>query len=302
MMSGTGGDDSHIKSNIIVRFMADPDDGFAPDEWQYGGSRMGPAPPVVLARKDRLPFSQQDWYSLDEYMADWREEIGDAEDNLTEVSTRWLSPDAYKEYVRNNCESTPTAMLPLRFPVGSTVVPSGLSLEELNGTEGEVVQFSRDRVGVRFPERAVTALKPERLTLLREAVLEPVTKRQDTGHLKEASLKRTEAVAEKEALQIAERFIECLHQDSFPEMDDLHLFGLGGEYRARAQEALAVWQGAAKNGDISAEQLAKALSEGTQQKLFEDLCHEIADSRLPNSTYAKALVGANFAALEFDVM
>ena len=58
-MSGTGGDDSNIRSNIIVRFMADPDDGFAPDHWQYGGG-MGAAPPVVLARKDRQPFSKQE--------------------------------------------------------------------------------------------------------------------------------------------------------------------------------------------------------------------------------------------------
>lgn len=47
------GDDSDIRSNVIVRFMADTSDGLAPAEWQYGG-RQGPAPPVVLARKDQV--------------------------------------------------------------------------------------------------------------------------------------------------------------------------------------------------------------------------------------------------------
>jgi len=298
MMSGTGGDDSDIRSNSIVRFMADPDDGFAPDEWQYGG-RRGPAPPVVLARKDKIPFSQQDWHSLDEYMAEWREETAEAEDDRLAVSARWLTPDAHKAYVRNNAESAPTAFLSMLFPVGSIVVPSGLSVAELNGQEGTVVQFSRDRVGVSFPDRAVTALRPEKLTLLKEPAspaLEPATKRQDTGE----KLQRKEMVDKKEALQIAARFIECLQQDTFPEMDDLHLFGIGGEYRARAQEALAVWQGSSKNGDFDEELLAHHLSAGTQEEFFHKLCFDMADSRLPNATYAKMLVGANFAALEFD--
>merc|ERR1712014_13535 len=42
----------------------------------------------------------------------------------------------------------------------------------------------------------------------------------------------------KEFLQIASRFMECLHQDTFPEMDDLHLFGIGGEYRPRSPPVL----------------------------------------------------------------
>lgn len=297
-MSGTGGDDSHIRSNSIVRFMADPDDGFAPAEWQYGG-RMGPAPPVVLARKDRMPFSQQDWQSLNDYMSEWCEEIGEAEDGPLAVCERWLTPEAYKTYVRANREAAPTAMLSVLFPVGSSVVPEGLSVAELNGQEGTVAQYSRDRVGVAFPERAVTALRPERLRLLKEAAppaMEPATKRQDTGE----KLQREKEVAHKEALQIATRFVECLHQDTFPEMDDLHLFGIGGEYRARAQEALAVWQGAAKNGDFTAEQLGEVLGKGEVRKFFEEICHRVANSRLPNTTYAKSLIEANFAALEFD--
>ena len=59
-MPGTGGRDAHVKNNLIVRFMVEPEDAFAPAHWQYGGG-MGPAPPVVLIRKDGLPFSRQDW-------------------------------------------------------------------------------------------------------------------------------------------------------------------------------------------------------------------------------------------------
>jgi len=301
-MSGTGGDDSHIRSNAIVRFMADPEDGMAPDEWQYGG-RMGPAPPIVLARRDGLPFSKQDWHALDEYMAEWREEITEGEDEgPLAISERWIKPEAFRTYLRSNSDASSTAMLSLRYPVGSTVVASGLSATELNGKEGQVLQYSRDRVGVQFAERPVIALKPERLELLREPALEPATKRQDTGQDKESKSQREAEVAKKEALLIATRFIECLHQDTFPEMGEFHLFGIGGEYRARAQEALAVWQAAAKNDDINAEQLAEALLAGTQRELFMELCQQISKSRLPNATYAKSLVEANFAALEFDTL
>jgi len=305
-MSGTGGDDSDIRSNAIVRMMADPDDGFAPYEWQYGG-RMGPAPPVVLARRDKLPFSAQDWHVLDSYMREWMEEGADADEDREAVSKRYLTPGAFRGYVRAHASEAPAAFLPLLFPPGSTVVAEGLSgAAELNGREGEVAQYSRDRVGVRYPERDVVALRPERLTLLREAAEsadEPAAKRQDTGDEKEAAQRREVRHAElqrKESLQICQRFAECLHQDTFPEMDDLHLFGLGGEYHARAQEVLAVWQQAVKSGELTAESMAEALSEGRIRMLFEETTRKLARTRLPNASYAKMLLEANFAALEWD--
>lgn len=301
LMSGTGGDDSQIRSNDIVRFMASPDDGFAPDEWQYGG-RKGPAPPVVLARKDKLPFSKQDWDIVDEYMGEWREALGDAEDGMAAVSEKWLTPSAFRTYVSSISGSQPAAMLSVRFPIGSIVVPSGLTVAELNGQEGAVVQYSRDRVGVAFADRAVTALKPEKLTVVKETKEEPPAKKQDTGASDAAKQNRAADIEKKEALQISSRFVECLREDTFPEMDDLHLFGIGGEYRARAQEALAVWQGCSKNGDFTAEELAEALLAGTQKDLFMKLCQKMIDQRLPNATYAKQLVGNNFAALEFDTL
>jgi len=305
-MSGTGGDDSHIRSSVIVRMMADPEDGFAPYEWQYGG-RMGPAPPVVLARRDQLPFSSQDWDVMDRYIQEWMEEGADAEEGRQDVSRRYLNPEAFRRYVQARASEAPTAFLPVRFPLGSTVVAQGLAgAAELNGQEGEVAQYSRNRLGVRYPDRDVVALRPERLTLLREpanAVKEAAAKQQDSGDEEVATKRRETRQAElqqKESLQICRRFVECLHGDTFPEMPELHLFGLGGDYQARAQEALAVWQQAVKDGDLTAESIAAALSEGRVKTLFEETARKIAKSRVPNATYAKMLIDANFAALEFD--
>eukprot|EP00931_Biecheleriopsis_adriatica_P059689 TRINITY_DN35763_c0_g1_i1.p1 TRINITY_DN35763_c0_g1~~TRINITY_DN35763_c0_g1_i1.p1 ORF type:complete len:351 (-),score=91.45 TRINITY_DN35763_c0_g1_i1:21-1052(-) len=299
--SGTGGDDSNIRSNAIVRFMADPADGLAPPEWQYGGN-LGPAPPVVLARKDKLPFSTHDWDMISDYMTYWMEEAGEAEDNFGEVSRSILEPEAFGRYVRTQHEEHPLAFLSLQFPLGSTVVPEGLSTEELNGQEGTVAQYSRDRVGVQFPERSVTALRPQRLRLVREAPTpeEPAAKRQDVGDEKSRKEARKKDIEQQEALQISKRFVSCLHEDTFPEMGDLHLFGVGCDYKARATEVLAVWQGLVKHLNFEAEEMAEALVQGNMKERFMELTEKLADSRTPNSTYAKALIDANFAATEWD--
>eukprot|EP00928_Gymnodinium_smaydae_P066353 TRINITY_DN49376_c0_g1_i1.p2 TRINITY_DN49376_c0_g1~~TRINITY_DN49376_c0_g1_i1.p2 ORF type:complete len:369 (+),score=88.77 TRINITY_DN49376_c0_g1_i1:73-1107(+) len=302
-MSGTGGDDSEIRRSAIVRMMVDPDDGFAPMEWQYGGSR-GPAPPVVLGRKDGQPFSVQDWQCLEAFVGDFLDEAAEAEEGRAEATERLLAPDAFKAFVRSKTDEWPAAFLSVRFPVGSVVVPQGLSVAELNGAEGEVVRFSRDRVGVRFaafPERDVTAIRPERLTLLRDppppVETGPASKRHDSGQMK---ADRAAEVARQDARAIAKRLLDCMYKDEFPERGDLHLFGLGGEYTARATEVMAVWQGCAKGGFLEEDALADALYEGKQRELFEGLCHMLAESRTPNSTYAKALIEARFASLEWD--
>mmetsp|Transcript_130418 Transcript_130418/g.353947 ORF Transcript_130418/g.353947 Transcript_130418/m.353947 type:complete len:349 (-) Transcript_130418:180-1226(-) len=298
-LSGTGGDDSQIKSSSIVRFMADPDDGFAPLEWQYGG-RQGPAPPVVLARRDRVPFSKQDWDLLYSYILQWLDEIGEEEDDRTSVSDRLLTPAAFQSYVEAQREECPTAFLSVRFPLCSTVVPHGLGAGELNGLEGEVAQYGRDRVGVRFEGRGVVALRPERLTVVRgPPAQEPEPKRLDTGESKAA---READLQRQEMQQISRRFIECLYQDTFPEMGDLHLFGLGGEYTLRMTEVLAVWQGAVKCGDVSEEEMVEALLSGKQQEYFEGIARKLAAKREPNSSYAQRLVEAKFAATEWDTI
>lgn len=298
-MPGTGGDDSHIRSNVIVRFMADVDDGFAPPEWQYGG-RMGPAPPVVLARRDNVPFSKHDWDALDEYMEEWITACGEAEENRLEVSERYLTPEAFQTWIRGQRDAHPAAFLSLHFPVGSIVLAEGLSSADLNGKEGEVVRYSRDRVGVSFPERAVTALKPDRLKVVREAPrpMEPPPKKQDVG----AKLTRQRELEQQEAMQISKRFVECMHQDTFPEMDDLHLFGVGCQYHSRATEVLAVWQGATKHLDLTEEMLAEALQQGTMKELLEKTCERLAETRTPNASYAKSLMQNNYAAVEWDTL
>lgn len=301
-MSGTGGDDSHIRNNAIVRFMAVPSDGMAPDEWQYGGQR-GPAPPVVLARRDNVPFSRADWDAINDYASTWLEEAGDAEDDRGDVNDRMLTPEAFRHYVRQNTRNESPAMLSLRFPAGSVVAPKGLSVADLNGRRGVVAQFSRDRVGVRFeelPERGVTALRPERLELISEpeAPEQPPAKRLDVGE-REA---RAMHLQKTEAVTIVRRFVDCLMQDTFPEFGDIHLFGVGADYQVRAQEALAVWQGAFKTDAMTEEELSDALVAGNVRQLFEDTARKIAKSRSPNATYAAEIVKNKFAAMEWDTM
>eukprot|EP00435_Cladocopium_sp_Y103_P023282 s482_g5.t1 len=296
--SGTGGDDSEIRSNAIVRFMADTSDGLAPAEWQYGG-RQGPAPPVVLARKDQVPFSKHDFDLILEYMDYWMEEAREDEDHFTEATNKILEPKAFQRFVREQ-EDFPLAFLSLQFPKHSLVEAQGLTNRpELNGQQGTVTQYSRDRVGIQWSnsEAPVMALRPERLRLLQEPKEEPQAKRhQGTKQTEE----RRRDLERQEALQISKRFHECLFEDTFPEMGDLHLFGVGCDYKARATEVLAVWQGLVKHMDFGADQIAEALIEGNMQERFKEWTHKLAESRTPNSTYAKDLISANFAATEWD--
>ncbi|CAJ1350573.1 unnamed protein product [Effrenium voratum] len=297
---GTGGDDSHIRSSAIVRFMADTD-GLAPMEWQYGGDR-GPAPPVVLARKDRLPLSSQDFHLICKYMSYWMEEAEEAEEHMTEVSNRILEPNAFQAYVREHAEDRsaqehPLAFLSLQFPLRSTVLADGLEASDLNGQQGEVVDFTRDRVGVEFPDAKRCALRPCKLKLQREPPSEREPKAKRPALDKEERKKELER---QEALQIAKRFHECLFEDTFPEMGDLHLFGVGCDYKARATEVLAVWQGLVKHMDFTAEQIAEALIQGNMKERFTEWTQKLAESRTPNSTYATNLIAAHFAATEWD--
>jgi len=169
---------------------------------------------------------------------------------------------------------------------------------ELNGLEGRVVRHVRDRVGVQFPAREKTiAIRPEKLRLVSDVPLEPAAKR----HMgQRQTQERKKELERQEALQISKRFVECLHEDTFPEMGDLHLFGVGCDYRARATEVLAVWQGLVKHMNFTAEEMAEALLQGSMKQRFMELTRDLAASRTPNSTYAKNLIDANFAATEWD--
>lgn len=297
---GTGGDDSHIRNNIIVRLMADPDDGFAPAEWQYGG-RMGPAPPVMLGCRDGVPFSQVEWDILAEFMANWMDELCD-EENRNHVSVRLLTPENFRKYVMQHKESRVSAFLCIQFPVRSIVVAEGLSISELNDQEGEVVRYSRDRVGVKFPGRDVIALRPERLKLIREPpVSELSAKTQHTGTSNEEKQGRQRELARQEAFAISKRFVECMGEDVFPEIGDLHLFGLGNpDYKLRNSHVLGVWQGAVKHMGVEAVQFADALEKGRMPEFFEETCRKLAEKKGPNQQYAKILIDNKFAAVEWE--
>ena len=78
------------------------------------------------------------------------------------------------------------------------------------------------------------------------------------------------------------------------------MFGLGTGYQARATEVFAVWQGSAKEGYISEEALTVALCNKTVKEYFEEQAHRIAGARSPNSIYAKALIEAKVAAIEWE--
>ena len=292
LQSGTGGDDSAIRKNAIVSFMSDTSDGLAPDEWQYGGKR-GPAPPVVLARKDLVPFSKDDFQAICEYRDLWMEEAREDE-HFTKATERILEPLAFQRFLRERFEDFPRAFLSLRYPKGSLVMAENLQNVELNGQKGTVAQYSRDRVGVVFGSKLV-ALRPERLRILEE--VEPARKRHVGAKQTE---ERRRELERQEAMAIAKRFHECMFEDTFPEMGELHLFGLGGEYKARATDVLAVWQGLVKNLHFEASRIAEALIAGNMKERFEGWTRELAESKTPNSTYAKNLIEARFAATEWD--
>mmetsp|Transcript_10156 Transcript_10156/g.22877 ORF Transcript_10156/g.22877 Transcript_10156/m.22877 type:complete len:346 (-) Transcript_10156:152-1189(-) len=303
-MSGTGGDDSGITNNIIVKVMADPESGFAPMEWQYGGA-IGPAPPVVLARKDKVPFSSEDFWAMFDYIGRWLDVLGEQDDSI--ATNARINKAAFRKFVANEVEAghiEPTTLLSVQYPLGSLVELDGLAAAELNGMQGEVAQYSRDRVGVQVPGRYVMAIKPQRLRLIREGTDEPSAKQrrpEATAEAAEAKKARQTELQNKEAMQIAERFASCLHEDVFPELDDQPLFGLGGEYRQRAQDVLAVWQGAVKTGELTEADLGKALAEDRIKELFEATCRRMAsEQKNKMATYAKSLVETRFVGIEFE--
>lgn len=207
-------------------------------------------------------------------MDHWMEEAREDEDHFTEATNKILEPKAFQRFVREQ-EDFPLGFLSLQFPKHSLVEAQGLTNRpELNGKQGTVTQYSRDRVGIQWSSEApVMALRPERLRLLQEPKEESHAKRhQGTKQTEE----RRRDLERQEALQISKRFHECLFEDTFPEMGDLYLFGVGCDYKARATEVLAVWQGLVKHLDFGAEQIAEALIEGNMQERFKDRKRDLA--------------------------
>merc|ERR1712061_145449 len=115
------------------------------------------------------------------------------------------------------------------------------------------------------------ALKPERLSVV--VAVSPVDAPAAVVD-EDMRSKRNQELARQDATVIANRLFDCMQKDEFPERGDLHLFGLGGEYHARAQEVLGVWQGCVKCGDITEPMLADALYNGTVKEFFEAACYK----------------------------
>ena len=105
----------------------------APMDWQYGGA-LGPAPPVVAARSDGIPFAKDGWAKLDEFICD---ELGERPHiSLRRPFSFRNLPDLSKS-------------LGVRVPGGLFVMPSGLTAAvELNGTLGAVTGRYVREVGV----------------------------------------------------------------------------------------------------------------------------------------------------------
>lgn len=138
--------------HLCVRLMTDPRMGLAPPDWQYGGC-LGDAPPVIAARTDGIPFTTEGWALLDDFICN---ELDDGPCRPNRAT--------FLKFLRGNAVADLSRSLPLRFPAGSSVKPSGLrNAADLNGIVGLVAgRYENGRVGVRFPDpHGVKALKPE---------------------------------------------------------------------------------------------------------------------------------------------
>ena len=139
---------------LASRFMSNPYSvlHLAPMDWQYGGA-LGPAPPVVAARTDGIPFTKAGWAELDKFICN---ELGEGPfGSLRRPFSFRDLPDLSR-------------FLGVRFPEGVFVMPLGFTcLVELNGILGAVTgRYENGRVGVSFPEpHGVKAVRPENLFL-----------------------------------------------------------------------------------------------------------------------------------------
>ncbi|CAE8680267.1 unnamed protein product [Polarella glacialis] len=108
---------------LSVRFMTEPRLGFAPMDWQYGGI-MGPAPAVVAARTDGVPFTPAGWEVLDDFIVavfSGRSRLVNRGDMLRFLSEAQLALADVSE------------SLALRYPKNAQVIPKGLTVAALNG-------------------------------------------------------------------------------------------------------------------------------------------------------------------------
>ncbi|CAE8690833.1 unnamed protein product [Polarella glacialis] len=147
---------------LSVRLMTEPRSGFAPMDWQYGGI-MGPAPAVVAARTDGVPFTPAGWEVLDNFidaMFSDGPRLVNREDMLRFLSEAQLALADVSE------------SLALQYPKNAQVIPKGLTVAALNGVVGTVTgRYENGRVGVHFREPfGLKALRPDNLVLQRQDI------------------------------------------------------------------------------------------------------------------------------------
>lgn len=142
---------------IICRMMSEPKTGLAEMHWQYGGS-FNPAPQVLVARTDSIPFTRKDWKVLDQFEM---EMLNDGPRKVTRAD--------FISFVKNRPCSDENIVLEVLYPRGQRIRVVGLSTNvTLNERIGSATgNYANGRVGVQIDDHeGVVAVKPGNLSML----------------------------------------------------------------------------------------------------------------------------------------
>lgn len=242
--------------------------------------------PVMLARRDGLPFSQLDCQVLLDFIRD----MGGS--SAVDSGCSMLS--AFRDFILSaGVGIPPAAFLSIKYPVGSIVIAGGLGRADLNGKQGRVIRYTRDRVGVEFPCGGV-ALKPENLTLPTHAGVElaqvqaaSAKDRQERGN------SRREQVKEQQARQLVKSFIEAVLNDVPPLNAERELWGFAhvGEDKGLNDTVLGAWTGLIRYGLLGEDALVVALVANNVRTVYEEACRAVARDGFPSTEGIRLGVG-----------
>jgi hypothetical protein len=125
---------------IIVRMMSEPTVGVAPLRWNFGGI-YGPAPPVLVARSDSVPFTIEDWNVLDDF-----------EMKMLDDGPRSVTRQDFISFVKAGQYGDATVALEALFPEEKRVRAVGLKVNtKLNKRLGQSTgHYAKGRVAVQF--------------------------------------------------------------------------------------------------------------------------------------------------------
>jgi hypothetical protein len=140
---------------IIVRMMSEPSTGIAPFHWCYGGS-LQPAPPVLVARSDGIPFTKEDWDVLDEF-----------EMKMLNNGPREVTRQDFLNFAKQH-SSNANLILETSFPKGQRVRMVKLKKNSaLNDKTGQTTgQYGNGRVAIKVDGLdEVVAVKPVNLKI-----------------------------------------------------------------------------------------------------------------------------------------